>query len=430
MMRPQDIAERALGLMRAQGFDAAQVDASRRELTELNIALNQPSLLRSTEQHRLLLAGLVDGRRASTELTRLEDDHLRQTIAALHAEACAAPQDAAHALSAGERARIVQGPLAVEPMALADQLADAVSGLLAFRAEHTPTMMLQEGLASYTRLEQHTLTTGGSDLSAHLAWYELTAVGNAREAGRSSSFSYAGGHTHQLAGPASAAQVGIDTMMRDLTRQTAPQPLGDKFVGEVLLTPMAVCSLLDWLLAQVGDAHLIAGSSVLRDQVGALVASPLLTLRSRFDAPGVVGLSADAFAARPVNLLQQGRLTSLLPTLYGSRKTGLPHHPAAPAGWALDAGDTALESLLGAVQRGAWVGRLSMGMPAANGDFSGVIKNSFAIEGGAIGRALSETMVTGNIAQMLRDVLAVSRERLDLGAHCVPWLRVGGLRFS
>ena len=77
-----------------------------------------------------------------------------------------------------------------------------------------------------------------------------------------------------------------------------------------------------------------------------------------------------------------------------------------------------------------WVGLLSMGMPAANGDFSGVIKNSFAIEGGVIGPALSETMVTGNIAQMLRDVLAVSRERLDFGAQCVPWLRVGGLKFS
>ncbi len=429
MMRPQDIAERALALMRAQGFDAAQVDASRRELTELNIALNQPSLMRSTEQHRLVLVGLVDGRRASTELTRLEDDHLRLTIAALHAEACAAPQDAAHALSAGERARIAQGPLVVAPAALADQLADAVSGLLTFRAEHTPTMMLQEGLASYTRLEQHTLTTGGSDLAAHLAWYELMAVGNAREGGRSSSFSYGGGTAHQLAGQASAAQFGIDAMMRDLTRQTAPHPLGDKFVGEVLLTPMAACSLLDWLLAQVSDVHLIAGSSVLREQVGSLVASPLLTLRSRFDAPGVVGVSADAFAARPVNLLQQGRLTCLLPTLYGSRKTGLPHHPAA-AGWALDAGETALADMLGAVQRGAWVGRLSMGMPAANGDFSGVIKNSFAIKGGVIGQALSETMVTGNIAQMLRDVLAVSRERLDFGAQCVPWLRVGGLKFS
>jgi PmbA protein len=31
---------------------------------------------------------------------------------------------------------------------------------------------------------------------------------------------------------------------------------------------------------------------------------------------------------------------------------------------------------------------------------------------------------------MLRDVNAVSRERLDTGATLLPWLRIGGLHFS
>jgi PmbA protein len=69
-------------------------------------------------------------------------------------------------------------------------------------------------------------------------------------------------------------------------------------------------------------------------------------------------------------------------------------------------------------------------MPAANGDFSGVIKNSFRIEGGTIGPALSEVMISGNMARMLKDLLGVSRERLDTGATLLPWLRIGGLHFS
>jgi PmbA protein len=86
--------------------------------------------------------------------------------------------------------------------------------------------------------------------------------------------------------------------------------------------------------------------------------------------------------------------------------------------------------MLGAVDRGALVGRLSMGNPAPNGDFSGVIKNSFLIQGGTLGPALSEVMISGNIAQMLRDVLAVSRERIDTGSLLLPWLRIGQLNFS
>ena len=109
-------------------------------------------------------------------------------------------------------------------------------------------------------------------------------------------------------------------------------------------------------------------------------------------------------------------------SLYGSRKTGLPHVPVAAEGWDLAAGSTPRQALIQGVPRGALVDRLSMGRPAANGDFSGVIKNSFAIAGGELGMALSETMISGNVAQMLRDVVAVSAERIDTGGWVLPWL--------
>ena len=94
------------------------------------------------------------------------------------------------------------------------------------------------------------------------------------------------------------------------------------------------------------------------------------------------------------------------------------------------AGKTPRAQMVADVKRGALVGRLSMGNPAPNGDFSSVIKNSFLIEGGIAGQALSETMITGNIARMLHDVLAVSAERIDTGVLVLPRLRIGGLHFS
>jgi PmbA protein len=133
---------------------------------------------------------------------------------------------------------------------------------------------------------------------------------------------------------------------------------------------------------------------------------------------------------KPLELLTHGRLNCLTPSLYGSRKTGIAHVPVSAEGWELAAGATSLDDVIGGVARGALVDRLSMGRAAANGDFSGVIKNSFAIEGGQVGAALSETMISGNVAQMLRDVSAVSAERIDTGAWCLPWLRVEGLHFS
>jgi PmbA protein len=420
-------AERALELMRACGFEHAQASAVRVARAELNLNHNEPSLMRSTEVERLAITGVVDGRRASAELGELDDAAgLEARVAALHADALAAPQDKAHAVSASEHARVVHGPAEADLRLLADTVAE----LLALRARETPKMMLEEGLAAHARLEAHTLTTGGSDLACRLGWYEASVMGTARDGRRASSFNYTGGRTHELRGTPIAERFGIGAMLHDTERQIDARPIGAKFVGDVVLMPNAVADLVGWLLGQLGDAELIAGTSLYRERVGQLVASPLLNLKSRFDAPGVAAISPDAFATPPVDVLRDGRLATLLPSFYGSRKTGLAHVPTPGGGWEIAAGATARADVVHGVRRGALVGRLSMGHPSSNGDFSGLIKNSFSIENGEVAGALAETMISGNVAQMLKDVAAVSRERIDTGALCLPWIRIGGLHFS
>jgi PmbA protein len=422
----RDIAERALARMRGRGFDDAQVSVSRMAQHELNIAHNEPTLLRSTEMPKLALLGIVDGRKASTELADLGEAAIHERIASLFDAAAAAPQDDANAVSSGQHAAIVQGPQEAD----AALLADTVRELLAFRASQTPKVLIDEAAASHALVQSHTLTSAGSDLCCSVGRYELALMATARDGKRSSSFNEASGAANDLRGRHVADCFGIGEMLRDTERQIETQPIGAKFVGEVVLMPNAVADLLAWLQGQIGDVQLIAGSSLYRDKVGQTVASPLLHLRSRFDAPGVAAVSSDAFVTPPLEVLRDGRLMTLTPSLYASRKTGLPHVPVAAGGWEIAAGTTPRSELAAGIARGAWVGRLSMGNPASNGEFSGVIKNSFVIADGQLGPALSETMISGNIAQMLRDVVAVSRERIDSGALQLPWLRVMNLHFS
>ena len=426
---PETLAEQTLSLMKAQGFDEAQVSLSHSRRSEVCVSHNEPSLLRSNESWKLQLVGLLDGRRAATEASDIDAEALQSTVQDLWQSVASAPQDAANALSSGQHARILRGQPAAQGAELAE-IAGAMSELLAWRSAHTPTVMLEDSLAAHTHVQACTLTSGGSALHADARWFEAMVFGLAREDGHSSSFNYAGGACDSLLGMPVVERFDIQGLMRDLTRQVHTQPPGGRFVGSVVLTPRAVESLLGWLLGQLSDAALIDGSSVYRDSVGQQVTSPLLSLRSRFEGPGVLPFSADAFYTPPITILADGRLQCLTPSLYGSRKTGLPHVPVGGEGWLLDAGTAPRQALLEGVARGALVDRLSMGRPAANGDFSGVIKNSFAIEGGQVGPALSETMISGNVAQMLRDVQAVSRERVDMGGSLLPWLRVDGLHFS
>lgn len=417
-------AEQALAALRQRGFDHAQVTVSDTRRCELNLAHNEPSLLRSNETRRLAATGIVGGRRASAEGSDLSADGVALLVDELWTSAGSAPPDEANAVSTGQQLSVAKGPREADPTALAT----ALRTLLDWRASHTPTMMIEEALAAHVHRVSHTVTTGGSAIDCDMGWCEMSVFGLARDGGRTSSFNHAGGTADALTGLPS--RFGVERMMRELTRQVHTQPLAGRFVGDVVLAPGAVGDLLSWLMGQLRDGPLIDGSSVYRQQVGALIASPLLTLKSRYDAPGCAPLSADAFVTPAVTLLDAGRLTQLTPSLYGSRKTGVPHKPVAGEGWELSAGGTALADIIAAVPRGALVDRLSMGSPAPNGDFSGVIKNSFLLEGGRVGAALAETMISGNVAQMLKDIVAVSRERIDSGSDALPWLRIGGLHFS
>ncbi len=422
----QDAAEQALAAMREQGFHHAQVTAQHTQLEELNINNNEPTLLRSTESVRLAMLGIMDARMAATELADLRPEAIRACAAGLFTEAADTPQDEAHAVSEGQRATIERGPQQADMALLADKAAE----LLEFRARETPRMTIEEGEAKHLLQRTRTLTSGGSDLAFSLGWYSLGVFGAAREGQRASSFNYTGGQADDLSSAPADAWFGIGELMRETERQIHTRRLGERFVGDVVFAPAAVASLLSWLHDQLGDTQLIAGSSLYRGRVGQRIASPLVTLRSRFDAPGVTPVSVDAFLTPPATLVHQGELKVLTPTLYGSRKTGLPHVPVAASGWELAGGETPRAELLAGVRRGALVNRLSMGRPASNGDFSAVIKNSFLVDEGRVGAALSETMIAGNLAQVLLDVAAVSRERQDTGGTCLPWVRVANLHFS
>lgn len=421
-----DIAARALDGMRAQGFEHAQVRVALGRQDELNIGHNTPTLMRSSETHKLTLLGILDGRKASTEVTDVDEGIARAALVRLFNDARSAPQDDANAVSAGQQVELVQGPQAADFAALAEVASD----LLVFRARETPKVVLDETSVSHRLLQSYTVTSSGSALGLSVGNYGMVVCCAAREGVRASSFNMASGTTDDLRTRPVERFFGIEQMLRDSERQIDTTGIGASFVGDAVLAPAAVVPLVAWLQAQIGDQQLIAGTSLYRRRVGSAIATPKFTLKSRFDAPGVAAVSADAFGTAPVTVIDKGVLRTLTPTFYGSRRTGLPHVPVAESGWEMAEGDTPLAELMSEVKRGAVIGRLSMGNPASNGDFAGVIKNSFEIRDGWVGRALAEVMVAGNVASMLFDVAAVSRERIDYGLLCLPWLRVPNLHFS
>ena len=115
---------------------------------------------------------------------------------------------------------------------------------------------------------------------------------------------------------------------------------------------------------------------------------------------------------------------------YAARKTGHKRAPNSAQQVIMSPGGRPLKEIIAAIPRGLLVGRYSGGSTATSGEFSGVAKNSFLIEDGKVTSAVSETMISGNLAGMLNRLIGISSEQVENGHGALPWLAVDGIMIS
>ena len=128
--------------------------------------------------------------------------------------------------------------------------------------------------------------------------------------------------------------------------------------------------------------------------------------------------TGDGYRAEDVTVIENGVLNCFLLNLYAAKKTGRPVTKNTGFNVVMEPGDKTLEEMIASVDRGLIVGAFSGGEPGANGEFSGVAKNSFYVENGKIVGAVTETMVT------------VSKEQVCDGGSVLPYMASAGIVIS
>ena len=129
-------------------------------------------------------------------------------------------------------------------------------------------------------------------------------------------------------------------------------------------------------------------------------------------------------------LIDHGSLNSFLIGLYVANKTRNDVTKNEGSGLIITPGDRSIDDIIAGIDRGLIMGSFSGGNPGTNGDFSGVAKNAFLIENGKIKGAVSETMVSGNLGEMLMNIRGISKETLDDGSSITPYIAADGIVIS
>jgi PmbA protein len=266
--------------------------------------------------------------------------------------------------------------------------------------------------------------TGGS--------YSFSAMFTSKEGGDTSSFNSAGFSSLDIDKPLHEGG-SIKRLLKESAEHVRTKPVPKKFTGDIIVTPDCIMDFIGFFLGNISDYRLIAGTSLLRESIGKAITNGLLTLHSTplsDDLSGGYFVTGDGYEAANATIIEQGILKTFLLSLYGANKTGLKRGPNSGGSLIIDSGKTALNDIVKSVKQGVLLSRFSGGSPSDNGDFSGVAKNSFYIEDGEIQYPISETMVSGNIADMFHNIKDISEDNVNFGDEIFPWIHFGGITVS
>lgn len=310
---------------------------------------------------------------------------------------------------------------------------DELASFLAFARARFPHTRLEQCLLDFTRARSTFANTNGVRFEVDTGIYGFVALFTTKDGRKTSSFNYSEARRRALGEPLSTWGQTAE-LMRQSAEQLDLAPVEGTFVGDIIITPQCLVEFLFMISRSLlGDEAMIKGTSPLRDSLGKQVASPPFTFRS-CPVGGTIQdasfFTPDGFAAEDTAYIDGGILRDLGLSFYGSRKTGKARSPSGGGCWVVDGGSQDLAELIGSVEQGLLLGRYSGGEPSDNGDFSGVAKNSYLISSGKVVRPVTETMVAGNLAALLRSITGISRERVDFGASVLPWVRAGGVTVS
>ncbi len=429
MKREQDAAKAALEALKKEGAQVASAQAVTADTTEFNVEGGKFSLMRTTLDHSLSLTAIVDGRKGSVAGNSFEPESIKSAAADCVASARAAQADTAWELAREGEGDFNDGAFVPD----LDQFFERTRELIDAVHREYPKIILEQVVADHAAVEAAYRNTHGVAYTKKSGKYQVNLMFSGHEREKSSSFNGAGVSADNLDTP--FLDIGsIRQTLKDAQNQIhTSQPEG-KFTGTVVFTPDCLGSMLYELLTNfVADGNLLDGTSQWKDSLGKQVADPRVTISMLPRDPAAVcgeRWTGEGFLSANYDIIKDGVLSQFMLSAYAANKTGHRRAPNTSPNLFMKPGDQALADIIAGVKKGLLVSRFSGGSTGANGEFSGVAKNSFLIEDGKIGPAVSETMISGNLAGMLLSVEGVSRETVSDGSASLPWLAVGGITIS
>ena len=431
MKKMKILAQAILSEAKAKGADYAQCSVSESEKKEFNVDGGRFSLMRTLYNRNVVITVLKEQKKGTVQINRFDDEAVK-----------AAVKDAIEAADSGKPDpawQYAEGPVEEEftdgePVCDTDRLFARTKELLETISEKHPKIIMEQMITSHDAGQCVFMTTNGVTYTTHSGAYSFGLMYSAHEGEKGTSFYGSDVTLKTLDKPV----IDCAFIERDLTmveNQLDPKPLKGKFTGPAVLAPYALSEIVLWTILGnfVTDSCLIDGTSIWKNKLGEQLADPCFTMSFEPYSDDVVipdRFTGEGYPTENFDLIKEGKLASFVLSQYGANKTGGKRSGNGGSGMRVKPGKKSLEEIIAEIDKGILVMRFSGGYPAPSGEFSGVAKNSFLIENWKISCALSETMISGCVPEMLNQIRDISSDTLKDGSGSLPYVAFDGLTIS
>lgn len=126
-------------------------------------------------------------------------------------------------------------------------------------------------------------------------------------------------------------------------------------------------------------------------------------------------------------ILQDGVLKNFCLSEYAARKTGRKRAANQSGSYFLHPGEQSLEELISGIKNGILINRFSGGRLAPAAILTAWQKTAFSLRTAGWQGAVTETMISGNFAELLQNLRGISRETVCDGYSVLPWAAFDGI---
>ena len=400
------------------------------EKQEINVENGEFKLMRTVFDYYTSLKVFKDNKMGSASGNDLSKEALVKLAEDSESAAQSSPEDPCHDIAPDQGKEVFRQGIYEPDM---DKFIERIKECLDAIKKEFPKVLVMAAIGSYDRSHWISRNTNGTEFEDFSGHYCFCINMSASEDGVNTGISGAYVDVDNLDKP--FMELGsFRKSLEDISNSIHPQSLEGKFEGTVVLTPDTAGQFLSMLITNyISDGVIIDGTSLWLDKVGEQVASDKLTVSKKpFDKRIVLGErgTQDGFRAEDVTLIEKGVLKTHSLSLYAANKTG--RKVVKNTGWSLvvEPGEKSIDDIIKSVDKGLIMGGFSGGQPGANGDFSGVAKNSFYVENGEIKYAVTETMVNGNLGEIVKNIRDISKEVVCNGGSVIPYIAVDGVVIS